>query len=419
MKRIGTLVRDIFEITVLVALLGIGIFAEISANAQTVRQQPQDLYQIEQSFDHEFLVHDLAIQSGWDARLIQVPEGTPTRVVITTPCANFFEEGEEPNLLSVEKQGKHDGYYTLLRNQWMPRTTVVEILTAQPIEYIHLEKNARLTIAYFDFDSTYLSITADSGAVLVIDTLYNSHKTKIMLTNADLDLRHIKGGKTNVTAYAHSTVKKGDIQGEYHQSDYDRAPKKLGMTIGLGLNISLPVAFSSNQQGSPYNTNHAFEFHILGLINDFPISNHWSWNLNIDASATWMQLDNVVAAQNDQLVLDPSYGATPPRQSLYYWSIGLPVRLKYNPWKYVVFYASLAPTYNFTPRLSSTTFDADNHRHTTHEKVDILNHFNLRASIGVGLGNMHRLEFFVDLLPTFKSSANAPQTRMMGLTYIF
>ncbi len=379
----------------------------------------QDLYQIEQSFDHEFLVNNLAIQSGWDARLIQVPEGTPTRVVITTPCANFFEEGEEPNLLSVEKQGKHDGYYTLLRNQWMPRTTVVEIFTAQPIEDISLEKNARLTIAYFDFDSCFLRITADSGAVLVVDTLYNSHNTKIMLTNATLDLRHIKGGKTNVAAYAHSTVTKGDIQGEYHQSDYDRAPKTLGITIGLGVNIALPIAFSSNQQGSPYNTNHAFEFHILGHINDFPICNHWSWDLNIDASATWMQLDNIVAAQNDQLVLDPSYGATPPRQSLYYWSIGLPVRLKYNPWKYVLLYASIAPTYNFTPRLGSTTFDADNDRHTTHEKVDILNHFNLRASIGIGLGSLHRLEFFIDLLPTFKSSANAPQTRMMGLTYTF
>ncbi len=380
----------------------------------------QDLYQIDQKFDHNIKVNHLEIQSGWDARLIQVPEGERTRVMVTTPCAHFFENiDEEPTLLSVKKSGKHDGYYTLLRNQWMPRTTVVEIFTAQPIEDISLEKNARLTIAYFDFDSTDLSITADSGAVLVVDTLLNRGTTGIMLTNATLDLRHVTGGKTNVTAYAHSTVTKGDIQSEYHQSDYERAPKMLGMTIGLGLNISLPVAFSSNQQGSPYNTNHAFEFHILGQINDFPISNHWSWNLNIDASATWMQLDNVVAAQNDQLVLDPSYGATPPRQSLYYWSIGLPVRLKYNPWKYVLLYASLAPTYNFTPRLSSTTFDADNHRHTTHEKVDILNHFNLRASIGVGLGNLHRLEFFIDLLPTFKSSANAPQTRMMGLTYTF
>ena len=379
----------------------------------------QDLYQIEQSFDHEFLVNNLAIQSGWDARLIQVPKGTPTRVVITTPCAHFFEEGEEPNLLSVKKNSKHDGYYTLLRNQWMPRTTVVEIFTAQPIEYINLEKNARLTIAYFDFDSTYLSITADSSAVLIVDTLYNSHNTHIMLTSANLDLRHIKGGKTNVTAYAHSTVKKGDIQSEYQQSDYDRAPNTFGMSIGLGFNISLPMALSSNQYGSPYNTNHVFECHIIGQINDFPIRNHWSWNLNIDISGTWMQLDNIVTAQNDQLVLDPSYGATPPRQSLYYLSIGLPVRLKYNPWKNVLLYASLSPTYNCTPFLHSTTLDADNHSHTTHEKVDILNHFNVRASVGIGLGSLHRVDFFVDLLPTFKSSANAPQTRMMGLTYTF
>lgn len=379
----------------------------------------QDLYQIEQNFEHEFLVSNLVIQSGWDARLIQVPEGTPTRVVITTPCANFFEEGEEPNLLSVKKVSKRDCYYTLLQNQWMPRTTVVEIFTAQPLDDITLEKNARLTIAYFDFDSTRLDITADSGAVLIVDTLINRGMIDVMLTNATLDLRHVMGGKTDVAAYAHSTVTKGDIRGEYKQSDYDRAPKMLGMQIFLGLNIALPMAFSSNQQGSPYNTNHAFEFHILGQAFDFPICNHWSWNINIDASATWMQLDNIVAAQNGQLVLDPSYGATPPRQSLYYWSIGLPIRLNYNPWKYVLFYASLAPTYNFTPYLHNSTLDANNHYHTRLEKVDILNHFNLRASIGVGLGSLHRLEFFVDLLPTFKSSAGAPQTRMMGLTYTF
>lgn len=379
----------------------------------------QDLYQIEQNFEHEFRVGNLVIQSGWDARLIQVPEGTPTRVVITTPCANFFEEGEEPNLLSVKKVSKRDCYYTLLQNQWMPRTTVVEIFTAQPLDDITLEKNARLTIAYFDFDSTRLDITADSGAVLIVDTLINHGRIDVMLTNATLDLRHVMGGMTDVAAYAHSTVTKGDIRGEYKQSDYDRAPKMLGMQIFLGLNIALPMAFSSNQQGSPYNTNHAFACHILLQAFDFPISNHWSWNINIDASATWMQLDNIVAAQNGQLVLDPSYGATPPRQSLYYWSIGLPIRLKYNPWKYVLFYASLAPTYNFTPYLHNTTLDANNHYHTRLEKVDILNHFNLRASIGVGLGSLHRLEFFVDLLPTFKSSAGAPQTRMMGLTYTF
>ena len=158
-----------------------------------------------------------------------------------------------------------------------------------------------------------------------VNTLINRGRIDVMLTNATLDLRHVMGGKTDVGAYAHSTVTKGDIRGEYKQSDYDRAPKMLGIHIGLGLNIALPMAFSSNQQGSPYNTNHAFEFHILGQISDFPISKHWSWNINIDASATWMQLDNVVAAQDDQLVLDPSYGATPPRQSLYYCPSACPL----------------------------------------------------------------------------------------------
>ena len=417
MKRTASIIRDIAEISFLLALIGFFFLAEANVNAQTT--QPQDLYQIEQTFEHDYRIGHLLINRGWDAHLIQTPEGTPTRLVVTTACADFFEEGAEPELFKIQEFGKRRGSYTLEANQWMPRTTKVEIHTSQPLYNIRLEKDARLTIHYYDFDSTRLDITADSGAVLIVDTLINRGRIDVMLTNATLDLRHVMGGKTDVGAYAHSTVTKGDIRGEYKQSDYDRAPKMHGMYIGLGLNIALHMAFSSNQQGSPYNTNHAFEFHILGQISDFPISKHWSWNINIDASATWMQLDNVVAAQDDQLVLDPSFGATPPRQSLYYWSIGLPVRLKYNPWKNVLFYASLSPTYNFTPRLRSSSLDADNHSHTNLEKVDILNHFNVRASIGVGLGSLHRLEFFIDLLPTFKSSANAPQIRMMGLTYTF
>jgi hypothetical protein len=251
-----------------------------------------------------------------------------------------------------------------------------------------------------------------------------------MLTNATLDLRHVMGGKTDVGAYAHSTVTKGDIRGEYKQSDYDRAPKMLGIHIGLGLNIALPMAFSSNQQGSPYNTNHAFEFHILGQISDFPICNHWSWNINIDASATWMQLDNVVAAQDDQLVLDPSYGATPPRQSLYWCSVGLPVTLKFgfgkwgNPYLGAPFrglYATLTPTLNFKPRLVTKSLDEDSHWSTDRERVDILSRFNIRAAIGLNcnIGGLDKVEFYIDLLPSFRSSAEAPQTRMFGLGFVF
>lgn len=424
MKRIGTLVRDIFEITVLVALLGIGIFAEISANAQTVRQQ--DLYQIEQSFDHEFLVHDLAIQSGWDARLIQVPEGTPTRVVITTPCANYFEEGEEPNLLSVSRYKKYDGTYTLMQNQWMPRTTVVEIFTAQPLDDITLEKNARLTIAYFDFDTIDLEITADSGAVLIVDTLINHGKTEISGEDATLDLRHLRGNILKIWTRGVCHVTEGDIQTSIPRTKEQGKNFKIHMlNLNVGVGLSTPLWVENSRYGSPYNTNRTFELHIMFRSNDVPINRHISWDCGLDAKAAWSQLDNAVMVQGDQFVLDPSLGATPPRQYLYWWSIGVPVTLKFEfagkSHPTVGFFTTLTPTFNFKPRLLSKSLDANDHWNSTTEKADILNRFNVRAAFGLYAPSLGKgkLEFFVDLLPTYKSSANAPQTRMFGLNFYF
>ena len=86
----------------------------------------QDLYQIEQSFDHSFTVTEIEINSGWDVRLIQTPKGTPTQLIVTTTCPEFFEEGSEPLLMEV-KQYKKEGWYELKENQWMPRKTKVEI----------------------------------------------------------------------------------------------------------------------------------------------------------------------------------------------------------------------------------------------------------------------------------------------------
>ena len=381
----------------------------------------QDLYQIEQSFDHDFSVTNLVIESGWDARLIQVPKGTSTRVVITTPCANFFEEGEEPNLLSVDKFSKRECYYTLKQNQWMPHSTIVEIFTAQPINNITLKKNANLTIQHFDFDSIELEISADSGALLVVDTLLNRYNTIITLTSTVLDLRHVTGGKTDVNAYAHSNVIKGDVQGDYHQSDYDRAQIFFGPNLYFGLSLSGPLAFSSNKYGSPYNTNHNLGLFILMNSSDISLGGRWAWNFGIEGRAYWMELDNIVKVQDDKLVLDASYGATPPRQSLYYWSLGLPVSLKLNLWpQYFIngLYARLTPTYNFVPRLRTSNLDADNKRHSDLENADILNHFNIRTAIGLNHFS-GGLEFFIDLLPTYKPSADAPQMRMMGLNYHF
>lgn len=386
----------------------------------------QDLYQIEQNFEHEFRVGNLVIQSGWDARLIQVPEGTPTRVVITTPCANYFEEGEEPNLLSVSRYKKYDGTYTLMQNQWMPRTTVVEIFTAQPLDDITLEKNARLTIAYFDFDTIDLEITADSGAVLIVDTLINHGKTEISGEDATLDLRHLRGNILKIWTRGVCHVTEGDIQTSIPRTKEQGKNFKIHMlNLNVGVGLSTPLWVENSRYGSPYNTNRTFELHIMFRSNDVPINRHISWDCGLDAKAAWSQLDNAVMVQGDQFVLDPSLGATPPRQYLYWWSIGVPVTLKFEfagkSHPTAGFFTTLTPTFNFKPRLLSKSLDANDHWNSTTEKADILNRFNIRAAFGLYAPSLGKgkLEFFVDLLPTYKSSANAPQTRMFGLNFYF
>ena len=420
MKRIINILGDIVKVSLLTALIGITVFAASSANAQ-------DLYQIEQTFDHEFPVKGLSIGSGWDVRLIQTSKGTPTQLVLTTPYADFFAEDAEPTLLDVEKFSKKDGAYTLKDNQWMPHSTVVEIYTSQPIEDIRLQKGARLTIQHFDFDSVDLDIDVDSGAVLVVDTLSNPGATTIAVHDGTLDLRHLRGRLLYIWTYGNSKVTEGDIQTSIPRTKEQCKERKIRMmSYSVGIGLSTPLWIEDNRYGSPYNTNRAFHLHNTFRTNDMSINRLLSWHFGLDLSATWEQLDNAVQVQNDQLVLDPSFGAMPPRQYLYWWSIGLPVTLNCNLGKVTNgaafgLYVTLTPTFNFTPRLVSKSLDADDHWNSTTEKADILNRFNVRAAIGLsfpGLG-LGRLEFFTDLLPTYRSDAGAPQTRMFGLNFIF
>lgn len=447
MKRIIDILGDIVKVTLLVAIVGITIFAASSTHAQ-------DLYQIEQSFDHDFTVKNLYIGRGWDARLIQTPKGTPTQVVLTTPYADFFAEDAEPTLLEVKKWSKKDGYYYLKANQWMPHTTIVEIYTSQPIENIELYKGAHLTIQHYDFDSVKLDINADTDAVLVIDTLSNRYRTSITVSNATLDLRHISTNELTIDAYGESTVKEGEVRSKHQwlrmgekaksnvtatdstrhiyvetKKGHDRERKLHMFNLTLGFDLSMPITWLDNSlHGSPYNTNYGLAIHDRFLSNDMAINRRLAWNFGLDVSFNFLQLDNVVKADGDRLVLDPSYGATPPRQDLYWCAIGLPVTLKFNFGKWSTpsspfrgLYFTLTPTFNFKPRLVTTTLDNDDHWDIDREKVDILNRFNVRAAVGLdcNFGGLGRIEFFADLLPTYKSSADAPQTRMFGLSYIF
>ena len=421
MKKISSVLGDILKISFLLFIVSSGIAATAHA---------QDLYQIEQTFDHSFDISDLKVNRGWDVHLRQAPKGSVTRVVVTTPCANFFEEGEEPDLIKVQKSSKRDGGYEVLPNQSMPRSTRVDIITHQPIKYIDVCSGARLTIDRWVSDSVHFDFNIDSGAVVVIDSMVNPGSTTFMVYDATLDLRRVRGRVLNIWNYGNSRITEGDIQTTIpHRNEPAKEWKLHYFNLNFGIDLAQPM-LNDSRYNSPYNTYYGLTGHIRMTSNDMAINRLMSWNFGLDVSFSVLQLDNAVKIDGSSLVLDPSYGATPPRQSLYWWSVGLPFTLKFsfgkwgNPYLGAPLrglYATLTPTLNFKPRLETRTLDEDSHWNTDHERVDILSRFNLRASVGLNcsIGGLDKVEFFIDLLPSFRSSADAPQTRMYGLSFIF
>lgn len=421
MKKISSVLGDILKISFLLFIVGSGIAATAHA---------QDFYQIEQTFDHSFDISDLKVNRGWDVHLRQAPKGSVTRVVVTTPCANFFEEGEEPDLIKVQKSSKRDGGYEVLSNKSMPRSTRVDIITHQPIKYIDVCSGARLTIDRWVSDSVHFDFNIDSGAVVVIDSMVNPGSTTFMVYDATLDLRHFRGNHLYIWNYRNSRVTEGDVQTTVPRTLEPAKEHKLRyLNLNFGIDLAQPM-LNDSRYNSPYNTYYGLTGHIRMTSNDMAINRLMSWNFGLDVSFSVLQLDNAVKVDGSCLVLDPSYGATPPRQSLYWWSVGLPFTLKFsfgkwgNPYLGAPLrglYATLTPTLNFKPRLETRTLDEDSHWNTDHERVDILSRFNLRASVGLNcsIGGLDKVEFFIDLLPSFRSSADAPQTRMYGLSFIF
>ena len=446
MKRITHILKDAFCIIGSVLIIGTTLFAATSAAAQ------DDIYEIEQTIDQPF--NELYINQGWDVRLIQAPAGSPTTMVISTRCAEFFEEGAEPNIATIGQLTKRRRWLEIEKNQSMPKNTVVEIHTAEPIKRIHLYRNARLKIMEYDFDSVDLSIDVDSGAVLTVDTMSNHHTSMITVQNATLDLRHAKLKGLSIYSHGTSTINKGKLlaQKQYiylsdnsvcnvTESDTAHAlyvkhrrwlntPVNL-MTLNLtgGLDMGFPIANTDGAQyGSPYNTNFDLGAFLQFTTGTMTISGRWGWNIGLRCAYHMVQLDNVVQASGtDRLVLDSSNGATPPRQNLLYTTLGLPVSITYTlpmayrPW-FRGFHASLTPMVNFKQTLSSQSLGTDNRRKTTENKhLDLYNRFNLRAAIGVDMGafGLKTVEFFVDMLPSYKATADAPQVRMMGLVYHF
>lgn len=445
MKRLANTFKGTAFLISLATIVGLTAIAGTSASAQ-------DIYQIEQQTDVYFKT--LIIDEGWDVRLIQAPAGSPTTIVLSTSCPEYYEEGNEPSVFKTKNYDKMPGDLLILPNNSMPRSTIVEIHTAQPIKWIHLFKNARLTIEQYNFDSVKLDIDVDSGAVLTIDSMQNRRSTDITLHDATLDLRHARLDNLNIEAHGNSVVNKGEIWSNRQRINLsentisnvtttdsanhlyvkrnqrlDKSDLFTSLSLTFGLDLGFPIAGTTNaHHGSPYNTGIDLTFNMVWLTNQISLGGRWSWDVGMLLAYHAVTLDNVVKPSGStSLVLDASYGATPPHQQLLYTTLGLPVSLryslpkKYRPW-FRGFHASLTPMVNFKQELSSQSLGSNNRWHTNSDKdLDLFNRFNVRAEVGmdVNIFGFHSVDFFIDLLPSYKPAANAPQMRMMGLIYHF
>lgn len=446
MKRIAHRLKDDIALIGTIAILGITMLLARNASAQ------EDIYEIEQTIDQPF--NQIHISKGWDARLIQAPKGSPTRVVMVTPHAEFFEDCNEPNIVEVQRLSKKNSWLHLMPNQSMPSSTVIEIHTAQPIDVIHLYRDAHLTIGHFDFDSVSLNIDVDTSATLVVDTMNNRWSTSFNIYDGTLDLRHFYGEYLHMWAYGHSSVTCGEIRAtRFWQRQSTYASLKIDnidsvrhhhvyqnkslnhanswfrvLNLNFGMDVNAPIAGTDGaHHGSPYNTYGDFGCFFLLGTNKMSLGSQWSWDLNLQVGYHFMQLDNIVKVDGNRLVLDDSYGAIAPRQNLEYWTIGIPVRMRYTlgssfrPY-FRYCYIGLMPMVNLKQTLITQTLN-ENNRWSRHkvEDLNLLNRFNLRASVGINtsIAGIYGIEFFIDLLPTYKPSSGAPQSRMMGLVYHF
>ena len=209
----------------------------------------------------------------------------------------------------------------------------------------------------------------------------------------------------------------------------DKSDLFTSLSLTFGLDLGFPIAGTTNaRRGSPYNTGIDLTFNMVIRTNQISLGGRWSWDVGMLLAYHAVTLDNVVKPSGStSLVLDASYGATPPHQQLLYTTLGLPVSLryslpkKYRPW-FRGFHASLTPMVNFKQELSSQSLGSNNRWHTESDKdLDLFNRFNVRAEVGmdVSIIGFHSVDFFIDLLPSYKPAANAPQMRMMGLIYHF
>ncbi|MBP5326887.1 MAG: hypothetical protein J6Y98_03125 [Bacteroidales bacterium] len=407
--------------------------------------QAQNEYRISQPIPDS--INSLYIEEGWQ---VIIRHGEQSSVTIVTPCSNFFEEDNEPQICNVGHN-----QLTLQANMTMPQKTVVEITLKHKLHNLHVQENATVQTDNLMFYGNFAHVSIDEGATVTGKSWISSKNLEVTVDhNATLridtlqaadELTMYRKSKAHVdcpTLISANTKVKSDVKsfGSLYQTDTIRnlTVKNVnrswldaleGISFSVGLQSPIPL-YMNNKSGSPFNRGENYRIYFYwNFLKPFHLTDKFTFNPGIAYSCDWSRLLNSVAYNGNTLVLNTPTSGELPQQHLYSENIGLQFKFNYAFGKMnqesgrsqfnISF--GLDVMRNVNARLVTRTMGTDNHWNRTREKIDVMNPWQLRTFISIGGGPLTRasLGLTYDLLPTFRSGTDADKVHTFGITLSF
>ncbi len=400
----------------------------------------QQSYELEQRFDDN--IKFINVGSGWQVRLVQ---DTVNSLVVFTPCEYYFTEGNEPEICTMD-----EGELTLHNNHYMPQGTRVEIHYVEEPRAVKLEEKASLVAGKLTLlgDTYKYELELNPRSRIDVDTLTSKAITCNIITDtsAVLNIGTLEGGDFSLLNKKGSTVEIGTnnarkLECTRHpesygnlQSDGDKAVvdtntrwfrdglKRLDGNIYYSF-----FKYYDHHHDSPYNASYGFRFSGDLMTNHIYFTNRWWFGFGYTVGYEIRFLSNDVEAVDRHLQLASSPIQGRMYQTLFNGSIGIIYNLGYTPktkWLKPFVYDvhfGLTPTINFGQGLSTAWLNSNDHLNINSDKLRALSAFQVRLNVGVTMPFLRALkaDFFIDLLPTYRPSADAPNIHSFGIQFTF
>lgn len=402
----------------------------------------QNRYEVEQRLEGD--IEQMELGSGWDIRLIH---DTLNSVVIVTPCEYYFAEGNEPEICTLK-----DGWFTLKDNNFMPHGTRVEIHHSRPLTYLRLENGASASSDSLAFTSSknWHEMMLYPTSRLDVRVLYAERPLYVAVdTMANLHIGTLDGNKITISTKKYSTVNIDDSKAIHlncvrHPESYGNLPElaeknekievktanrwikdQLHMLTG-GFAFGVTNYFD-HHTNSPFNSNFGAHVSLTLMSNEIYFTNRLWFNFGWTMGMEGRFLTNDVEPADHHLQLATT--PTDNRQYQILWNnfFGIPIQMGYSVKHYIAkhfisnVHIGLTPMLQLGQGFKTTWLNSHDHFKSDSEKVRDLSTFQLRLTVGIKLPVLMsmRMDFFVDLLPTYRPSAEAGNIHSFGLRFTF